>query len=61
MKINQFSQQGKRSNNEDSLGMSLGLLTVCDGMGGHNFAFRLVHEDWIQFNESTINNSITDK
>ena len=35
MKINQFSQQGKRSNNEDSFGMSAGLLTVCDGMGGH--------------------------
>ena len=40
MKINQFSQQGKRSNNEDSLGTSAGLLTVCDGMGGHNFGER---------------------
>ncbi len=35
MKISHFSQQGKRSNNEDCLGMSAGLLTVCDGMGGH--------------------------
>ena len=35
MKIQQFSQQGKRSNNEDSIGHSAGLLTVCDGMGGH--------------------------
>ena len=35
MKIVQFSQQGKRSNNEDSLGHSAGLLTVCDGIGGH--------------------------
>ena len=40
MKINQFSQQGKRSNNEDSLGTSAGLLTVCDGMGGHNYGER---------------------
>ena len=35
MKIIYYSQQGKRSNNEDSLGISSGLLTVCDGMGGH--------------------------
>ena len=35
MNIHHFSQQGKRSNNEDSLGTSAGLLTVCDGMGGH--------------------------
>ncbi|MBQ8958425.1 MAG: serine/threonine-protein phosphatase [Bacteroidales bacterium] len=35
MKIQQFSQQGKRGNNEDSLGRSAALLTVCDGMGGH--------------------------
>lgn len=35
MKIHQFSQQGKRSNNEDSLGHSAGLITVCDGIGGH--------------------------
>lgn len=40
MNILQFSQQGKRSNNEDSLGMSSGLLTVCDGMGGHNYGER---------------------
>ena len=40
MKINQFSQQGKRSNNEDCLGITQGLLTVCDGMGGHNFGER---------------------
>lgn len=40
MKIHHFSQQGKRSNNEDSLGMSEALLTVCDGMGGHNFGER---------------------
>ena len=35
MKINHFSQIGKRSNNEDSLGFTEGLLTVCDGIGGH--------------------------
>ena len=40
MKINHFSQQGKRSNNEDALGLTEGLLTVCDGMGGHNFGER---------------------
>ncbi len=40
MKIHHFSQQGKRSNNEDSLGISEALLTVCDGMGGHNFGER---------------------
>ena len=40
MKIAHFSQQGKRSNNEDSIGISKGLLTVCDGMGGHNFGER---------------------
>ena len=35
MKIQKFSQIGKRGNNEDSLGLSPGLITVCDGMGGH--------------------------
>lgn len=40
MNIKQFSQQGKRSNNEDSLGTSAGLFTVCDGMGGHNYGER---------------------
>lgn len=40
MKINQFSQIGKRGNNEDSLGCTQGLLTVCDGMGGHNYGER---------------------
>lgn len=40
MKISQFSQIGKRSNNEDSLGTSAALLTVCDGMGGHNYGER---------------------
>ena len=40
MKIHQFSQQGKRSNNEDSIGHSAALLTVCDGMGGHNYGER---------------------
>ena len=40
MKVQQFSQQGKRSNNEDSLGISEALLMVCDGMGGHNFGER---------------------
>lgn len=40
MKIQQFSQLGKRSNNEDCIGYSAGLLTVCDGMGGHNFGER---------------------
>lgn len=36
MKIQKFSQQGKRNNNEDSYGICDGLFTVCDGMGGHN-------------------------
>lgn len=40
MKIQQFSQIGKRGNNEDSLGCTQGLLTVCDGMGGHNYGER---------------------
>jgi len=40
MKVFNFSQQGERGNNEDSLGFSEGLLTVCDGMGGHNFGER---------------------
>ena len=40
MKILQFSQQGKRGNNEDCLGMNEVLLTVCDGMGGHNYGER---------------------
>ncbi len=40
MNIKQFSQQGKRSNNEDNLGTSAGLFTVCDGMGGHNYGER---------------------
>lgn len=40
MKTYQFSQIGKRSNNEDSLGTSAALLTVCDGMGGHNYGER---------------------
>lgn len=35
MNIFQFSQLGKRGNNEDSLGHSSGLITVCDGIGGH--------------------------
>lgn len=35
MKRDQFTQTGKRSNNEDSFGVSAGLLTVCDGVGGH--------------------------
>lgn len=40
MKIQQFSQLGKRGNNEDSLGRNEALLTVCDGMGGHNYGER---------------------
>lgn len=40
MKIFNFSQLGKRGNNEDSLGITDGLMTVCDGMGGHNFGER---------------------
>ena len=40
MKIFNFSQQGKRANNEDSFGCSAGLFTVCDGMGGHNYGER---------------------
>lgn len=35
MNIQLFSQQGKRSNNEDSLCYNAGLFTVCDGVGGH--------------------------
>lgn len=40
MKIIKFTQQGKRSNNEDCFGVSEGLVTVCDGMGGHNYGER---------------------
>jgi protein phosphatase len=40
VKIQQFSQIGKRGNNEDSVGSTSGLLTVCDGMGGHNYGER---------------------
>lgn len=40
MKIYQFSQQGKRKNNEDCLGKNDVLFTVCDGMGGHNYGER---------------------
>lgn len=40
MKIYNFSQIGKRSNNEDNFGVTAGLITVCDGMGGHNFGER---------------------
>ena len=40
MRIKQFSQLGKRGNNEDSVGCTGGLLTVCDGMGGHNYGER---------------------
>ena len=35
MKIKSFSQQGKRSNNEDYLGYQEHLYMVCDGIGGH--------------------------
>ena len=40
MKIYKFSQLGKRGNNEDCVGASEGLITVCDGMGGHNYGER---------------------
>ena len=40
MKIRKFSQLGKRGNNEDNLGVTGGLVTVCDGMGGHDFGER---------------------
>ena len=40
MKIYKFSQLGKRGNNEDCLGVTDGLITVCDGMGGHNYGER---------------------
>ena len=40
MKAYKFSQLGKRSNNEDSLGITDGLITVCDGMGGHEYGER---------------------
>ena len=40
MKIYNFSQLGKRGNNEDNFGVTAGLITVCDGMGGHNFGER---------------------
>lgn len=40
MKTYKFSQLGKRSNNEDSLGITEGLITVCDGMGGHEYGER---------------------
>ena len=35
MKIYSFSQQGKRSNNEDYTGYNERLWMVCDGVGGH--------------------------
>lgn len=35
MKKYQFSQIGKRTNNEDSVGSNANIFTVCDGMGGH--------------------------
>lgn len=35
MKIYSFSQQGKRSNNEDYKGYNERLWVVCDGVGGH--------------------------
>ena len=35
MKIQSFSQIGKRSNNEDYLGYNSNVITVCDGIGGH--------------------------
>lgn len=35
MKIKSFSQQGKRSNNEDFTGCNERLWMVCDGVGGH--------------------------
>ncbi len=53
MKIFQFSQQGKRKNNEDNLGENDVLLTVCDGMGGHNFGERasaFVVDQMLQYN-----------
>lgn len=40
MKIQKFSQQGNRNNNEDCYGICDGLFTVCDGMGGHNYGER---------------------
>lgn len=35
MKTDYFSQQGKRTNNEDYRGSNECVFTVCDGMGGH--------------------------
>lgn len=35
MIIKEFTQIGKRQNNEDSYGYNNNLATVCDGMGGH--------------------------
>ncbi len=55
MKIYKFTQQGKRSNNEDCLGKNDALLTVCDGMGGHNYGERasaFVVEHMLQKNET---------
>lgn len=55
MKTYQFTQQGKRSNNEDCLGRNDALLTVCDGMGGHNYGERasaFVVEHMLQKNET---------
>lgn len=40
MKIEHFSQIGRRANNEDCLGVGEGILTVCDGMGGHDHGER---------------------
>lgn len=63
MKIYQFSQQGKRSNNEDCLGKNDALFTVCDGMGGHNYGERastFVVEQMLHKNETLNSLSKTD-
>lgn len=63
MRIYQFSQQGKRKNNEDSYGINDVLLTVCDGMGGHNYGERasaFVVEQMLKSNKKLQSLSKTD-
>lgn len=52
MKVFTFSQQGKRSNNEDYFGYNEWLWMVCDGVGGHvsgERASRFVVEKMIEY------------
>lgn len=57
MNICQFSQLGKRPNNEDRIGVNDFILTVCDGMGGHvsgERASSFVVENLLQYFRNSI-------